>query len=264
MDARRLLSYIAIAIHTPSIALYMYDMLQVDTCGKCQKNKKKLQKSSGTLHPIAVKPQFWQQVGMDLVGPLNETPRENKYIVTLTDYFTKWVEAAAPPPDKCAASVAQFIYSMMCRHGCPEVFITDQGREFVYDMSQELYSITRTEHRITSAYHPQVSKHCNMFYIYVCNYNIDILTFIQTNGLTEQCNHTLSRCLAKVIDENQLNGDLKLDTCNGCHEPPVCRTLCVVLLVVCTVLWFIARHVVLLGARGVVITTCVRHMCYYY
>ena len=44
----------------------------------------------------------------------------------------------------------------MCRHECPEVLITDQGREFVNEVSGELYSVTHTEHRITSAYHPQV------------------------------------------------------------------------------------------------------------
>ena len=92
----------------------MIYLLQVDTSGKCQEKNKKLQKSSCTLHPVPVNPNFWQQVGMDLVGPLKETPRGNKYIVTLTGYFTKWVEAA-PLPDKSAASVAQFIYSVMCR-----------------------------------------------------------------------------------------------------------------------------------------------------
>ncbi len=44
----------------------------------------------------------------------------------------------------------------MCRMGCPETLITDQGREFVNELSSALYAITNTEHRITSAYHPQV------------------------------------------------------------------------------------------------------------
>ena len=30
---------------------------------------------------------------MDLIGPLPETPRGNKYIATLTGYFSKWAEA---------------------------------------------------------------------------------------------------------------------------------------------------------------------------
>ena len=36
----------------------------------------------------------------------------------------------------------------MCRHGCPEVLIIDQGREFVNEVSGELYSVTHTEHRL--------------------------------------------------------------------------------------------------------------------
>ena len=85
--------------------------MQINTCEKCQRNNFKLQKASGVLHPIPVKPKVWYQVGMDLIGPMPVTPRGNKYIVTLTDYFTKWAEAA-PLPDKTALGVAKFIYSV--------------------------------------------------------------------------------------------------------------------------------------------------------
>ena len=44
----------------------------------------------------------------------------------------------------------------MCRYGCIEVLITDQGGEFVNKISFQLYAIIKTEHRITSAYHLQV------------------------------------------------------------------------------------------------------------
>ena len=50
---------------------------------------------------------------MDLIGPLAETLQGNKYIVTLTDYFTKWAEAA-PLKDKSALGVARFIFSVSC------------------------------------------------------------------------------------------------------------------------------------------------------
>ena len=64
----------------------------------------------GVLHPIPIKPKIWSQVGMDLIGPLPETTCGNKFIVTLTGYFSKWAEAA-PLPDKTALGVAKFIYS---------------------------------------------------------------------------------------------------------------------------------------------------------
>ena len=44
----------------------------------------------------------------------------------------------------------------LCRHGCPEIVITDQGREFVNEITRQLYEITGTQHRLTSPYHPQV------------------------------------------------------------------------------------------------------------
>ena len=72
---------------------------------------KKLKTSSAELHPIPVKAQIWCQVGMDMIGPLTETPRGNKYVIPLTDYFSKWAEATAHP-DKTADGVARFMYSV--------------------------------------------------------------------------------------------------------------------------------------------------------
>ena len=84
---------------------------KVQTCNLCQRNNKKLKKGTGTLHPIPVKKKLWSQVGMDLIGPLLQTSRGNKYIITLTDYFSKWAEDA-PLSDKTAAGVARFVYSV--------------------------------------------------------------------------------------------------------------------------------------------------------
>ena len=87
-------------------------LIQVESCDHCQRGNKKLKKAvGGGLHPIPVKPKLFHQLGMDLIGPLPETPQHNKYIVTLTDYFSKWAEAA-PLPSKHADGVARFIYSV--------------------------------------------------------------------------------------------------------------------------------------------------------
>ena len=52
---------------------------------------------------------------MDLIGPLPKTSRGNKYIVTLTDYFSKWAEAA-PPFNKTAEGIAKFMYSVSLKY----------------------------------------------------------------------------------------------------------------------------------------------------
>ena len=89
--------------------------------------------STNELHPIAVKPQVLNLVGMDLIGPLKKTSRGNRYILTMTCYFSKWVEAFALP-DKSARSVAQAVYTSYCRHGALNNIITDQGREFINEV----------------------------------------------------------------------------------------------------------------------------------
>ena len=64
------------------------------------------------------------------IGPLTETPCGKKYIITVTDYFSKWPEAVAVD-SKSSEGVGEFLYSLFCRHGWPDRIISDQGREFV-------------------------------------------------------------------------------------------------------------------------------------
>ena len=63
--------------------------------------------------------------------------------------------------------------------GCTEVLISDQGSYFVNHLSQELFDLTKTKHRISTAYHPQ------------------------TNGLVEQFNQTIQRALLKLVKKEQ-------------------------------------------------------------
>lgn len=66
----------------------------VKRCDVCQCTSNKFNKPSAQLHPIAVQDTVWHRIGIDLVGPLPETSRGNKYLITCTCYFSKWPEAA--------------------------------------------------------------------------------------------------------------------------------------------------------------------------
>ena len=59
-----------------------------------------------------------------------KTPRGNKYILTVTDYFTKWVEAF-PTVSKEESCVTECLSKLFYRHGAPDKILSDQGREFV-------------------------------------------------------------------------------------------------------------------------------------
>ena len=75
------------------------------------KDEYKVTEGSCTIASIPVKDEVWHHIGIDLIGPLPVTPRGCKYTMTVTDYYSKWAEAA-PLKNKSAPSVAQFFYSV--------------------------------------------------------------------------------------------------------------------------------------------------------
>ncbi len=56
--------------------------------------------------------QAWNQLGIDFIGPLTTTPRRNKYILTIVDYFTKWAEAD-PMKTKEADGVVSVLFEVI-------------------------------------------------------------------------------------------------------------------------------------------------------
>ena len=155
-----------------------------NSCDTCQRVNSRMPKQRPELHPIPVT-DVWNQIGIDIVGPLPETVRGNKYIITVTDYFSKWPEAG-PLADKSAGGVANFMFSLFCRHGWPKIVISDQGREFVSAVSRNLFEKTGVDHRISSEYH------------------------FQTNGLDERTNQTLVKSLIK-LSSSTTDWDLNIE-----------------------------------------------------
>src|SRR6266498_5354343 len=146
----------------------------VKTCDNCQR-RGRLQKNN-VIHPIPAKASF-QRIGIDIVRPLTITRRENRYIVTAMDYFTKWPIAKALK-EAMAKAVSKFIYQkIICEHGYPEVLQSDRGTHFVNRVIEDLTEKFRIKHRLSSPYH------------------------FQTNGLVKRFNQILCEKLAKLSDE---------------------------------------------------------------
>ena len=66
------------------------------------------------------------QIGMDLIH-MTPSVKGYNYIITAVDYLSKYCEMRALK-EKSAKEVAKFIYEdLICRWGCSEYHITDQG-----------------------------------------------------------------------------------------------------------------------------------------
>lgn len=137
----------------------------IRSCERCQKVGTRFDKAAPEMHNIPIPNKPWSQIGIDICS-LPTSAEGYVGIVVAVDYFTKWVEAS-PIRDKTGATIAAFIYDLICRHGCFNIQINDQGREFVNSVSERLHSLTGVKQRITSAYHPQVSLPCSYALIFL-------------------------------------------------------------------------------------------------
>ena len=83
--------------------------------------------------------------------------------------------------DKCASTIAQFLYEIICQDRCLKIQIKSQGRESVDEASKVLPNMIGPEQHITLVCHPQ------------------------SNGLFEQQNRINQRLISLV---NGLDGNL--------------------------------------------------------
>lgn len=98
---------------------------------------------------------------MDIVGPLDPPDNENlqkpRYLLTIVDSHTRWLEAT-PLTDISSQSVCQaFVSSWVCRFGPPLHLTTDRGTQFTSELAHNLTSILGIHHIRTSAFNPRAN-----------------------------------------------------------------------------------------------------------
>ena len=100
---------------------------------------------------------------MDLFGPLHSAVSTNRYILVITDAFSKWTEIRAIP-NKEASTVAQAFYEeWISRHGVPETVVSDNGLEFCNSIMKNLQNRYQFKHRCTAVAHPQTNSAAESF-----------------------------------------------------------------------------------------------------
>lgn len=80
-------------------------------------------------HPLDKGNEPFQVIHLDHVGPFVLTERDNKYILTIVDGFSKYVVLRAVK-DVTATETVYFVREYICTYGRPERIITDRGTAF--------------------------------------------------------------------------------------------------------------------------------------
>nr|GEV58746.1 reverse transcriptase domain-containing protein [Tanacetum cinerariifolium] len=122
---------------------------------------------------------------MYFMGPFPSS-RGNRYILVAVDYLSKWVESKALPTND-ARVVVKFLKSLFARFETPRAIISDRGTYFCNDKFAKVMSKYGVTHRLSTAYHPQISSQ------------------------VEVSNRGLKRILERTIGENRASWSEKLD-----------------------------------------------------
>lgn len=90
---------------------------------------------------------------IDIVGPLPTTLHGNKYLLTFTDYFTKYVEAIPIPDQKADTIACAFVEKIIVNHGVPQKLLTDRGANLIGKIMKEVCEILHIPRLQTTSYH---------------------------------------------------------------------------------------------------------------
>lgn len=131
----------------------------VKACLTCAKYK-----SQGTnrapLQPLPLVEKVWGMMSLDILGPLPITARNNRYILVLIDFATRFVILCAMV-DQTAKTVAKhFVNDVILIFGCPERILSDQGRQFMSDFFSHICSRCNITQLRTTSYHPMGNGAC--------------------------------------------------------------------------------------------------------
>jgi hypothetical protein len=123
-------------------------------------------------------------VAMDILGPLTITDRGNRFLLGITNRFTKLTQAY-PVSTTSAEAVARTFFDgwVASGYGIPNVLLTYNGSQFVAKFFQTFCRILGVKQVFSSAYRPS------------------------TNGHTERFNRSFIELMGAYVIEHQIDWD---------------------------------------------------------
>eukprot|EP00253_Pinus_taeda_P019263 PITA_19263 len=153
----------------------------VRKCQICQTTAGRQRKPSMPLQPVNIEQPF-SQWGLDIIGEIvPHSSKQHRYILTTTEYFTKWVEAV-PLKTTNSKNIIEFIDQfIITRFGLPSALIFDNASYFSRNAMTDFALKRGFKLKYSSNYYPQ------------------------GNGLDESTNKSLIKIIKRTVDQSQKN-----------------------------------------------------------
>ena len=127
----------------------------IQGCFKCQQNKVQHQRKAGELHPLEISQGLWQEISIDIIGPL---PKSNGMdaIVIIVNRFTKMICLKVTTTNISSEGMAKIYRDNIWKlHGIPRKILSDRGLQFASKFMEEFIKTLGTKKQLSTVYHPQ-------------------------------------------------------------------------------------------------------------
>ena len=125
----------------------------VQECFKCQQNKVQHQRKVGELHPLEILKGPWQEISIDMIGPL---PSSNGMdtILVIVDQFMKMIRLKVITTNISSEGIAKIYKDKIWKlHGVPRTILSNRGPQFASKFMEEFTKVLGTKRKLSTAYH---------------------------------------------------------------------------------------------------------------
>src|SRR5271167_4436614 len=127
----------------------------VQGCIVCQQIKSNTQPRRNPLHPHSSPSAPWEEISVDLIGPLPESNGHDAILV-IVDRFSKMIKAIPSSLSLTSLGFAKILCDFVFRHhGMPKKIISDRGPQFASRFLKEFSKLIGIQQNLSTAYHPQ-------------------------------------------------------------------------------------------------------------
>ena len=181
----------------PALAVDCY--ATVRNCSDCARERVKLRRNSKRLRLFPAKGPL-EETSIDILGELIRTPRGNKYLVVITDRFSKLVRTVPLKRIRASDIADAFVQHWVLVYGPPISVLADNGGQFISKFFQSVCSRLGIKNIFTTTYHPQ------------------------TNGQAERFNRTILSAIRHYTAEHPRDWDLYTGMLTYAYNTQVHRT----------------------------------------
>ncbi|XP_072255088.1 protein NYNRIN-like [Pyxicephalus adspersus] len=153
-----------------------------ENCIICAQVNAPLRKVNAPMR-IRLKEGPWKTLQIDYMGPLPVTSKNNRYVLVVTDMFSKWVEMFPAKCNTAQVTARILIEQVFSRWGLPSTIESDQGSHFTGKVMQNCLQMLGVEQKFHIPYHPESS------------------------GQVERANRQIKTMLKKFVNINGKNWD---------------------------------------------------------